>query len=199
MHAGLADLRTELGSNYDTKSIKELCIRCQQKSEVQCVCFQSVECLQAFSANFYIMSQEHGCDLFAITWRNALTKASTDKHDLGIADICPLVWVPCLNGCKELLQSLAAQTTQLTTIDETLKPHQGKLETQLHTLLMGVRKCTGISIQNSSIDSAISRIKQYWDLCRYQDGANIFMSIRTSLGLTKGDFSLVEKLAKEVK
>ena len=144
------------------------------------------------------MSNEPGCDLFASTWKKAMAKASIEKPDLTFDDVLHSIWEPCLNDCNQLLQSLVNLTTELTDIDIKLKPHQTSLETQLDSLAKGIRKCTGLDIDRSSITLAVTRIKQYWELCRFQDGANIFLTIRNSLGLTKGDFTLVEKLSKEV-
>ena len=144
------------------------------------------------------MSHEHGCDLFAWTWKSALKNATKDNDKLILENVHPLVWEPCINSCKELLLSLSSLSTKLIIVDKKLKPHQNKLDTQLFTLLRGVKLCTGLNIEDDKINAAIAQVKQYWNLCRFQDGANIFLSIRTSLGLTKGDFTLVEKLSKEV-
>lgn len=192
------DLNKALNENYDAKAMNVLCTTGESSPEDCYTCFQSARSLSLFSSKFYIMSHEHGCNLFASMWKKAMEQASTEKTNLTFDDVLHSIWELCLNDCKHLLLSLSELTTELADIDNKLKLHQSSLETQLDSLAKGIIKCTNVEIDQSSISLAVMRIKQYWELCRFQEGANIFLTIRNSLGLTKGDFTLVEKLSKEV-
>jgi hypothetical protein len=145
-----------------------------------------------------MLSQRHGSELFATFWKEAMSAAIKDNPDLTVDSIHPMVWQPCLGKCKQLLVSLSDLSMKLVNVDLVFKDHRENIDTQLHALFKGVSDCTGEPFDWRLIERAIGKIKQYWDLCRYRKGANIFLRIRDSLGLEGGDFSLVEKLSKEV-
>jgi hypothetical protein len=127
-----------------------------------------------------------------------MSVAIRDNPDLTLDSMYPLVWQPCLGKCKQLLTSLSDLSMKLVDIDLVFMDHRENIDTQLDALFKGVSDCTREPFDWRLVERAIGKIKLYWDLCRYREGANIFLRIRDSLGLEGGDFSLVEKLSKEV-
>ena len=178
--------------------MNDLCTRDANSKRIQLVCFKSAGSLLNFVEGFFILSQRHGSELFATFWREAMSVAVKDNPDLTLDGIYPLVWQPCLGKCKQLLMSLSDLSMKLVDVDLVFRDHKENIDTQLYTLFKGVSDCTREQFDWRLMERAIGKIKQYWDLCRYRNGANIFLRIRDSLGLGNGDFSLVEKLSKEV-
>ena len=127
-----------------------------------------------------------------------MSVATRDNPDLTLDSIHLMVWQPCLGKCKQLLVSLSDLSMKLVDVDLVFRDHKENIDTQLQALFKGVSDCTREEFDWTLMERAIRKIKQYWDLCRYRNGANIFLRIRDSLGLGDGDFSLVEKLSKEV-
>ena len=124
--------------------------------------------------------------------------AIKDNPNLTLDSIHPSVWQPCLGKCKQLLASLSDLSMKLLDVDQVFRDHRENIDPQLCALFKGMSLCAREQYDWRQIEKAIGKIKQYWDLCRYRKGANIFLGIRDSLGLEGGDFSLVEKLSKEV-
>lgn len=134
-------------------------------------------------------------------WKETFEHALMNKPDLDLDVINQLVWKPCLDSCEKLLVSLSDLSISLVEIDKVFSfKHKENLETQLHSLLRGVQECTEdlATLDMNSIETAIRKIRQYWNLCRYCQGASVLLKIRDSLGLQCGDFSVVEELSKEV-
>lgn len=126
--------------------------------------------------------------------------ATSSKHELTLEDIQPLVWQPSFESCRTLLESLSDLSISIDEVDERFSGQRNTIETQLQLLSRGVNDCTRTTekIDHLSIDRAILRIRYYWELRQYREGANIFLRIRDTLHLPKEGFSLVEKLSREV-
>lgn len=196
--SGSTVLNHELDRYYGEVNLNSLCARDAKTKRIQLVCFKSAGTLLIFVEGFFILSQKHGSELFATFWREAMSTAIKDNPDLMLDSIYFLVWQPCLDKCKQLLMSLSDLSMKLVDVDVVFKDHKENINTQLYALFKGVSDCTREQFDWRLMERAIGKIKQYWDLCRYRNGANIFLRIRDSLGLGGGDFSLVEKLSKEV-
>ena len=199
MCLGIVDLKRELDREYGEVNLSDLCRRDPETKQVQLVCFKSAGSLSNFAEGFFVLSQKHGSELFNTAWREAMSVAVKDNPDLTLDNVYPLVWQPCLDWCKQLLLSLSNLSMKLVDVDKVFKDHKDNIDTQLLALSKGVSDCTREQFDWRLIERAIKRIGQYWELCRYREGANIFLRIRDSLNLRNGDFSLVEKLSKEVK
>ena len=197
-YSGVIDLNHELDKDYGEVNLNDLCTRDAESKHIQLVCFKSAGSLLNFVEGFFILSQRHGSELFSTFWREAMSIAINDNPDLTLDSIYPLVWQPCLGKCKQLLVSLSDLSMKLVDVDVVFKDHRENIDTQLYALFRGVSDCTREQFDLRLIERAIRKIKQYWDLCRYRKGANIFLRIRDSLGLGGGDFGLVERLSKEV-
>ena len=184
--------------DYGEVNLNDICTRDAETKRVQLVCFKSAGSLLDFIENFSVLSQKHGSELFSMFWREAMSIAIRDNPDLTLDSIHPMVWQPCLGKCKQLLTSLSDLSMKLVDVDHIFRDHRENIHHQLYTLFKGLSLCIREKFNWTQIENAIEKIKQYWDLCRYRKGANIFLGIRDSLGLEGGDFSLVEKLSKEV-
>ena len=183
--------------DYGEVNLNDICTRDETK-HVQLVCFKSAASLLEFVENFNVLSQKHGSELFSTFWGEAMTIAIRDNPDLTLDSVHPMVWQPCLDKCKQLLMSLSNLSLKLVDVDHIFRDHRENIHHQLLALFKGFSLCTRERFDWKLIEKAIEKIKQYWDLCRYRKGANIFLEIRNSLGLEGGGFSLVEKLSKEV-
>ena len=186
--------------DYGDFNLSDLCRRDPETKQLQLVCFKSAGTLSNFAQDFYVLSKRHGSELFSTTWNEAKSIAIRANPDLTLDDVYPSMWQPCLAKCIQLLTSLSDLSMKLVDVDLVFKGHKDNIDTQLLLLFKGVSDCARDAEQFDwgKIERAIGRIRKYWNLCRYRKGANIFLGIRASLGLEGGDFSLVEKLSKEV-
>ena len=200
MIVGFNELQCELEKNYDDVNLNELCSRDCKTQKVQVICFKSSDALHTFVDSFYVLSKQYANDLFPAAWKKFLTSALNTNPNLGLEDIYSSLWLPSLNFCRELLHTLSDLSIPLGVVDQVFKDHKADIETQLLQLFKGVSECPQVSesFNHSLIERAVVRIKQYWEVCRYREGANIILRIRNSLGLHGGDFNLVEKLSREV-
>ena len=120
---------------------------------------------------------------------------------LTIADIHTSVWQPAFIDCQTMLDQLHDQSMKLVHVDKIFKHYRGQqLESQLMTLFTGVNVCSDVKGETNGtfIKSAVRRMNEYWDLCKYRDAANMFLELRSVLDL-KGDFTNVERLSTEVR
>ena len=190
-------MEAELREDFSKELINTLCVR-NENDGVQLKCFLSAGSLLKFANEFQVVSgQKYGSDLFMDLWRNAVLQATTQNPELTLDDIFPLVWQPCIQQCKQLLKSLMDLSMKLSDVNIVLEPHMARLETQLQSLFKGINEITQSSVNSLLIDKAVLRVRDYWNLCQYQKGADIFLGLKTSLKLA-GDFHLVERLSQQV-
>ena len=195
---GLRELEAELKKDINREAISTMCIR-DAKGNRMLICFQSAGSLLKFAGEFEVVSgQKYGSDMFIEIWKRHLQQAIADNAEFSLDDVFQTVWQPCLEECRKLLQSLADLTMKLSDVDIVLGPHQVRLETQLQLLFKGITEITKKSDNPSLIERAARRIRDYWNLRRYQEGADTFLRLKNSLRLTKGDFRLVERLSQQV-
>ena len=146
-----------------------------------------------------VNGQKYSNDIILKIWKKKLQEAFTDKPDLSIDDIYQDVWQPCLTQCKQLLKSLMELSMKLSDVDDFLGPHQTHLETHLQLLFKGINEVSKLNPNSlPELEIAVRRVRDYWYLRRYQKGADIFLRLSTSLGLTKGDFRQVQRLSQQV-
>ena len=179
-------------------AINKICLR-DEKENIQLICFQSAGSLLKFANEFMVISGgKHGSEIFLDIWRGALHQAVTNNPQLSLGDVCVLVWQPSILQCRNLMESLMDLSMKLSDVDTILKPYDNRLETQLQLLFNRMTEITQKSGNLSLIERAARRIKEYWNLRQYQEGADTFLKVKNSLGLTKGDFRLVERLSQQV-
>jgi hypothetical protein len=184
--------------DYGEISLNDICTRDAKTKHVHVVCFKSAGSLLDFVEKFCVLSQGHGSELFSTFWREAMSIAIRENPDLTLDSIHPVVWQPCLSKFKHLLMSLSDLSMKLLDVDQVFRDHRENIHPQLHALFKDLPLCITGQFDWKQIEKAIKKIKQYWYLCCRREGANTFLEIRASLGLKGGDFSLVEKLSKEV-
>ena len=156
--------------------------------------------MHKFAAEFYVVSFTHGNDLFLCIWKSSLNKAVTSNSQLSLGDVFSLVWEPCLEKCKQLLQSLRDLSMKLSDVDTILKPYeiQRSLETCLSSLFKGINDVSCLAFDHRDIEVAARRIRNYWGLRQYQRSANAILEVKRCLGLQGGNFQSVEKLSQQV-
>ena len=197
LHAGLKELDAELRMDFNKECISTMCVR-NEKGGIQLICFLSAGSLLKFAGEFQVISgQKYGSDLFTEIWRRNLQQAMANR-ELNLDDIFEVVWQPCIKECRMLLESLMDQSMKLSNVDTILKPHQARLETQLQLLFKGMAEITRKFGDPSLIEQAARRVREDWNLRRYQEGADTFLKVKNTLGLIKGDFRLVERLSQQV-
>ena len=175
-----------------------MCVR-DENDSIQLKCFLSAASLLKFANQFHIIGGElKGSEIFLGFWRRTLNQAITDNPQLSLIDIYASVWQPSLGLCRKLLESLEDQSMKLSDVDADLQPYHNRLDTQLELLHKRMADITHKSGNLSLIKQAARRVREYWNLCQYQKGANTFLELKKTLGLTTGDFQLVEKLSQQV-
>ena len=194
---GLPELQQELSKDFSCTNINALCKRAES-GEVQLLCFQSAGTLNDFAEDFSTMTQTCASDLFHQAWTTTLDVA-VKTSTLKLADVHTSVWQPVFLHCQTMLEQLHNQSMKLVDVDKFFKRHRGQqLESQLMSLFEGVNTCRR-QRENSGafIKRAVQRMNDYWDLCKYQEAANMFLDLRSALNLT-GNFRNVERLSTEV-
>jgi hypothetical protein len=197
-YTGLTELQAELEKDIDKELISTMCVR-DQNDAIELQCFHSAASLLKFANEFQLIGGEtRGSEIFFGFWRKTLDEAITENPQLSLSDIYASVWQPSLGQCKKLLESLENQSIKLSDVDTDLQPYCNRLDTHLELLHKSVTNITHKSGNFYVIKQAARRVREYWNLCRYQKGANTFLELKKTLGLTTGDFQVVEKLSQQV-
>jgi hypothetical protein len=187
----------ELQRDYRACKINDLCVRSESKIEVMCLVASSP--LLSFAWMFHVMTKEVNSDIFDSTWRSTMLRAINDNPNLTIKDIERGVWIPTFKHCQKLLFQLQDMSITLCDLDEYLRVSDGGLEHELKALCHGLSMCAEKEYCDDWIGSTIARIVEYRKLQDYHAAASLFVKLRTSLNLTKGDFQDVERIASEVR
>ena len=160
-------------------------------------CFQEAWSLDPFVDHFSVMMSFKSI-LFIRPLRKKFNAVVQMKPNFTIADIYPEVWKPVFERCQTLIKGLVDQSMTLSFVDANLRDHSEDLHNIIHNLAVGISKCSTMSLEQTSIRNALWKVKQYWRLCEYQAGAQVFLQLRDVLHL-KGDFDLVERFSMQVK
>ena len=195
LYIGLTELQVELGKDINRELISTMCVRNEKDNCIQFKCFLSAASLLKFADEFQCIS---GNEMFLGVWRRTLNQAISDKPRISLRDIYDSVWQPSLQQCRNLLESLEDQSMKLSDIDTNLQPYHNHLDRQLELLYNKMADISQKSGKLYLIKQAAQRVREYWNLCQYQKGADTFLKLKNSLGLTKGDFQLVERLSQQV-
>ena len=191
-------LQAELGKDSDNKLISTMCGR-NENDTIELKCFLSAASLLKFANQFQLIGGETHCsEIFLRFWRRTLNEAISDNPQLSLSDIYASVWQPSIGRCRKLLESLEDQSIKLSDVDTDLQPYCDRLEVHLELLHKSMADITRKSGNLYLIKQAVRRIREYWNFCHYQRSANTFLELKKTLGLTTGDFRLVEKLSQQV-
>ena len=175
-----------------------MCVR-NENNTIDLKCFLSAASLLKFANGFQLIGGEIHCsEIFLGFWRRTLYEAITVNPQLSLSDIYASVWQPSIGRCRKLLESLEDQSIKLSDVDTDLQPYCDRLDTHLELLHTSMADITRKSGNLYLIKQAIQRVREYWNLCHYQRSANTFLELKKILGLTTGDFQLVEKLSQQV-
>ena len=198
IHLGLPELQRELKEDLGHTKINAVCTRAEN-GELQLLCFKSAGTLNDFAENFFTMTQTYAGGIFQKAWMTALDNA-VKPGTLKIADIHTSVWQPAFLQCQSMLEQLHNQSMKLVDVDKFFKHYRGpQLESQLMSLFKGINVCRKQHESSETfIKAAAQRMNNYWDHCKYQEAANMFLELRSVLNL-RGDFENVERLSTEVR
>ena len=201
LYTGLIELEAELRKDVDKEIISTMCVRNENSDAIELKCFLSASSLLKFANQFQLIGGEtQGSEIFLGFWRRTLHQAITDNPQLSLGDIYTSVWQPSLGLCRKLLDSLENQSMKLSDVDTDLLPYHSRLDVHLEVLC---KRMADIQPRKSGnhylIKQAAQRVQDYWNLCQYQKSANTFLELKKTLGLTTGDFQLVEMLSQEVR
>lgn len=191
---GLIELKQELERDYSSFKIKDLCI--VDGEDVKMICFRAARPLDVFASHFTIMMSKQS-NLFLRPLNKRLKEFVTSDTELTIASISDDVWKPTFDDCRKLLDSLSDKTIKLKEVDRHFKPFADQLETQVSNLAAGIGECLQVRPQKKT-ELAVLCIRDYWKLCEYRDGADIFLKLREVLKLQGGDFKDVERFSTKV-
>ena len=195
---GLRELMNDLNRDFEKVPICALCIRDPDLgNDLVVKCFPSAGTLRNFSSNFKVLNKSHHTDLFSRAWRKNLLSAIRETPDFSVQHIISQVWQPTFDYFITLLDSLVSLKIKLSDVDKIFKEHEKTLKTQLENLLLGLKKCQ-VNTGHRQINIPLSRIQQYWHLCRYRHGADVFLELKKVLNLQKGDFRIVETFSRDV-
>ena len=198
LYTGLTVLQAELGKDSDNELISAMCGR-NENDTIELKCFLSAASLLKFANQFQLIGGEIRCsEIFLGFWRRTLDEAIIDNPQLSLSDIYVFVWQPSLGLCRKLLESLEDQSIKLSNVDTDLQPYCDRLDAHLGLLHKSMADITRKLGNLYRIKEAAQRVRDYWNLCHYQRSANTFLELKKTLGLTTGDFHLVEKLSQQV-
>ena len=186
---GLTELCETLKRDYGDTAINTLCVR--DGKEFNYLCFQSASTLVEFARDFVVMSKTN---VFVKVW-NKVLRASPP---LTMADVAG-VWKSTMDYCQALCDDVLERSIKLSDVDQHFKDYQADLEGQLLSLFNSLNTALGRGqLAAQRIIAIAKHMKEYWNLCRYRDVADVFLRLRHALKLQTGDFQTVEKLSSKV-
>jgi len=188
------ELSAELDKDYDNISICELCDIVDGKLQLSCL--KSARSLDSFVDQFEILMHSTP-EIFIKKLRKVKGKvlgSNQPSNSIDIDDILELIWQPAFRFCEELLESIYHSTKTLQSIDKHLKCFSSTLFQELNHLSRDVSKCLNRDHSPQTVRSikrAVEKIQIYWDLCEYQNGARMFLELKSILNLDV-DFRFIE-------
>ncbi|XP_064403130.1 E3 ubiquitin-protein ligase RNF213-like isoform X2 [Halichondria panicea] len=189
--AGILELKREMENNFDHMNISDLC-QLDDDDQLQLCCLKSAQPLDVFVDNFAIMMRKS-----PIIFARRLTKKlkevlATLDTKITVNEIFSKIWQPAFTFCQNLLTNLADRSMKLDFVDKHLTQFSKHLSNNVNNLAEAIRSCSQPIPQSHQLQSAVKKVHDYWRLCRYEDGARVFLQLKDVLNL-KGDFSLIEK------
>ena len=183
------ELKREMEKDFDHKNISNLCRL--ENDQLQLCCLKSAHPLDVFVDNFAVMMRKNP-NIFARRLTKKLKEAlATSDTEITVNDIFSKIWQPAFTFCQNLLTDLANRSMKLDFVDKHLTQFSKNLLNDVNNLAEAIRSCSRPIPQSHQLQSAVKKVRDYWRLCRYEDGARVFLQLRDVLNL-KGDFSLIE-------
>jgi hypothetical protein len=195
---GLLKLVEEIQQDYSQMSINCLCVRSSMESSLQFLCFEAAKPLESILANFYLLSETHQNSLFKQLWTSVLKTEAKAKLPLTFTDVVTRIWIPVMEGCCWLIESVKTRKIKLKDVDFYFRHCDGDVCEHLHHLYFGIEKCYGREPGSCEwIRISVNLMQQYWDLCGQAEAANIILDLKESMNLT-GNFLIIENVARQV-
>ena len=188
---GILELKIEMEKNVDQMKISDLCRL--ENDKLQLCCLKSAQPLDVFVDNFTIMMRKSPI-IFTRKWTKKLKDAlATLDTEITVNDIFSKIWQPAFTFCQNLLTGLADQSMKLDFVDTHLAKFSESLLNDVKNLAEAIRSCGSQSTPPSfhQLELAVKKVHDYWRLCRYEEGARVFLQLKDVLNL-KGDFSVIE-------
>ncbi len=171
--------------NFDDINISDLC-----NDQLQLCCLKSAQPLDIFVDNFSLMMRKRP-NIFVHKLTKQVKETLRLDIEIAVSDIFPKIWQPAFAFCQKLLTDLANRSMKLDFVDKYLTQFKKNLLNDVKNLAEAIRSCSQPTPQSYQLQSAVEKVHDYWRLCRYEDGARVFLQLRNVLNL-KGDFSLIE-------
>ena len=175
-------------TNFDDINISDLCRL--ENDKLQLCCLKSAQPLDIFVDNFGLMKRKNP-NIFTLKLTKKLKETLRLDIEITVSDIFPKIWQPAFVFCEKLLTDLADRSMKLDFVDKHLTQFNKNLLNDVKNLAEAIRSCSKPTPQSHQLQSAVKKVHDYWRLCRYEDGARVFLQLRDVLNL-KGDFSLIE-------
>ncbi len=168
-------------------NISDLCRL--ESDKLQICCLKSAQPLDVFVDNFAVMMR-NSPNIFTCELKKKLKEAlARVDTKITASDIFPQIWQPAFNFCLELLANLADQSMKLDFVDKHLAKFSETLLNDVRNLAEAISSCgSQCTPPIHELKLAVKKVQDYWRLCRYEDGARVFLQLRDVLNL-KGDFS----------
>ena len=167
-----------------------------ENGSLKLLCLHTAKPLDPFVDHFGIM-QSKGSNLFLHPLRQNMKQVLL-RTGLTIADIYSQIWRPTFEHCQKFLSKLVSLRITLFSVDRYLKPYSQNLKVEVNNLAAGLKRCSPDVPDHGKIDLALSKVKDYWRICEYQEGAQVFLDLKNVLNLERGNFIQIQKLATNV-
>ena len=192
---GIVELKRDLHKDFSETKIIDLC-ECEGET-LRIKCFEAASPLNDFAEHFLSMMTKRS-NLFIRPLETKMKHVLRSNAELTIASIHYLIWKPTFDHCQHLLKSLTDQTIKLADVDKHFREFDDQLETQVSNLAAGIGECVKMPPNHLRTQLALRRVRNYWKLCEYRDGADVFLDLRDVLKLQNADFEDVERFSSEV-
>lgn len=190
-------LNEDLSKNISTQSITSLC--CIERDKVTYGSFQYASVLFPILSNLMLLFKTHPTNTFSRFWKEQV--AQYKGTTLSLKNTVSLIWEPAFKASCQYLESLKDRSILLVKVDELLHQYESmfNLTEELMQLEKGISGCLDIQSDTQWIKACVQRMKDYQSLNQYATAADVFLQLKDTLGLTEGDFKVVQELADKVR
>ena len=204
----------KISDNSDDKLYdKRICDVCEVEDSgsnkcYKCVCFSIPELDNEMVVNFIVCGKHAdgtANEVFKYCWDQQIELSAIKAvKDISFDSVFIKVWKPTILQCQLLLHNLKCKTV---TLEEVEKLYQiGNLSSHLCALCNAMHQCYPESKESlippdEWVSQTVSHIALYLEIANNQkctDAAKLILKVQTKLKL-KGDFKIVEDLAKHVR
>ena len=200
LNAGSDELRKSVRSDFEDKCIGELCDTTEDGS-CHVHFFSEAKELDPHLLPLWVIARKHQSAIFHMLWKSQIESYS-HLASMELTDVITSIWDPVFEQCAVIVEELFSWEIKLSQVDCIFKQYSvvhDLLACEIKSLCQAFQECSGKTTADLKwIESRITKMQHYWELCSYQDAAVAFRKIKDSLRLT-GDFTLVETVAAKVR